>query len=137
MTFEVGVAEMHCVCGFILTSFRVAKSLEYRPDYKVLTFQVGQVHPFFIVRQMRPDALRHYHDERPIIHIQPITAPNKLIVRIACERAIGLTAEVGLIKARHVSPSWGRLPWFDPTPFSYKPRRDYWLAPQTLPIEPA
>ena len=55
----------------------------------------------FIVSQIRPDSLRHHHDEAPVIQIQPVTAANKLIVAIARERAIRLTAKVGLIKAGH------------------------------------
>jgi hypothetical protein len=66
----------------------------------VFAFYVDQMRPLFVVGQMRPNPLRHHHDERPIIHIQPITSPNKFIVGVACERAIGLNAEVGLIKAR-------------------------------------
>ena len=38
--------------------------------------------PLFIVGQMRPDFLRHHQNKRPIIHVQPITAPNKFVVTV-------------------------------------------------------
>ena len=48
-----------------------------------------------IVGQMRPDTLRHHQDETAIIHVQPITAPNKLIAGVTCERAIGFIPRSG------------------------------------------
>jgi hypothetical protein len=57
--------------------------------------------PLFIVGQMRPDSLCHHQNKRPIIHVQPVTAPNKLIVGVAREWAIGFAAKIGLIEARH------------------------------------
>jgi hypothetical protein len=54
-----------------------------------------------IVGQMRPDTLRHHQDETAIIHVQPITARNKLIVGVAREWAIGFGAKIGLIEAGH------------------------------------
>ena len=58
--------------------------------------------PLFIVGQMRPDSLRHHQHKRPIIHVQPITAPSKqLIVGVAREWAIGFAAKIGLIKTGH------------------------------------
>ena len=64
----------------------------------------------FIIGQMRANSLRHHQNQRPIIHVELITATDKFIVGVAGERAIGLTAKVGLIKAAHASPSRGRLP---------------------------
>ena len=43
----------------------------------------------FIVGEMRPNPSRHDQDERPVIHIQPISPTNKFIVGIACEAAVG------------------------------------------------
>jgi hypothetical protein len=48
----------------------------------------------FIVGQIRPDSLGHHQNQRPIIHVKPITTAHKLIVGVACERAIGFAAKV-------------------------------------------
>jgi hypothetical protein len=45
-----------------------------------------------MVGQMPPDSMRHRQDETAIIHVQPKTAPNKLVAGVARERAIGLNA---------------------------------------------
>jgi len=39
-----------------------------------------------------------------------IRATDKFVVGVACERAVGFSAQVGLVKAGHASPSRGRLP---------------------------
>jgi hypothetical protein len=68
---------------------------------EVIAFQIGQMRSLFIVCQMRADSLCHHQNHRPIIHVQPVAATNKLIVAIARERTVGLTAKVGLIKSGH------------------------------------
>ena len=39
-----------------------------------------------------------------------IRATDKFVVGVACERAVGFSAQVGLVKAGHASPSRRRLP---------------------------
>jgi hypothetical protein len=87
VTFEVEVA------GGILLSFRGQNLLNTDLINEVFAFLSVRCGPLLIVGQMRADALCHHHNKRPIIHVQRITAPNKLIVGVACERAIGLTTK--------------------------------------------
>ncbi len=57
--------------------------------------------PLLVVSEVRPNPLRHDHDERPIIHVRPIAASNQLIVGVASERAIGVATKIGLVKTGH------------------------------------
>ena len=50
---------------------------------------------------MRPNSLRHHQNKRPIIHVQPIAAPNELIVGIAREWAVGFATKISLIETGH------------------------------------
>jgi hypothetical protein len=59
--------------------------------------------PLFIVGQMRPDSLCHRHDERPIIHAQPVAATDKLSVAVPGEWAVRFGAKVGLLKVGHIT----------------------------------
>ncbi len=60
---RAGVAEMPCVYGLFLRLFGWQNLLNTDLIYKVLTFQVGEVRPLFIVSQMRPNSLCHHHNE--------------------------------------------------------------------------
>ena len=66
---------------------------------EVIALQINKMRSLFIVGQMRPDSLRHRHDEAAVIHIQPITTPNKFIVGVSSERAVGLRTKVRFVKA--------------------------------------
>jgi hypothetical protein len=55
----------------------------------------------FIVGQMRANSIRHDHHEAAIIHVQPIASPNKLILSIPRERAIGFRTKIGFVKSGH------------------------------------
>jgi hypothetical protein len=69
-----------------------------------------------IVGQMRPDALCHHHNERPIIHVQPITAPNKLIVGVACESGYRAHYQGQVGKSGSCITLAGMASWFDQIP---------------------
>jgi hypothetical protein len=49
---------------------------------------VRQMSLFLLVRQVRANAVSHYHTERTIIHIQPVRPPDELIGAVPDERAI-------------------------------------------------
>jgi hypothetical protein len=50
---------------------------------------------------MRADAINHHHYESAIIHVQPIASSNKLVRSIPRERAVGVGAKIGFVKAGH------------------------------------
>jgi hypothetical protein len=52
---------------------------------EVLTTQVNQMGSLLVVRQVRADAIDHYHDESAIIHIEPIRAADELILAVPNE----------------------------------------------------
>jgi hypothetical protein len=72
--------------------------------------------PLLIVGQMRPDALCHHHNKRPIIHVQPITAPNKLIVGVACEKGYRAHHQGQVDKSGSRITVPGVASWFDQIP---------------------
>ena len=86
MTFEVEVA------GGILLSFRGQNLLNKDLINEVFALYRLDAARFPSLVRCAPDALCHHHNKRPIIHVQPITAPNKLVAGVARERAIGLNA---------------------------------------------
>jgi hypothetical protein len=47
---------------------------------------------------MCPDAIDHYHNEGAVIHVQPIASSDELVRGISYERAVRLSAEIGLLK---------------------------------------
>jgi hypothetical protein len=47
------------------------------------------------------DARRHHHYEGAVIHVQPIASSNEFIRSVSCERAIGVSAKVGFVRADH------------------------------------
>ena len=60
----------------------------------MVALQIGQMRSLFVVCQMRPSSVRHCEDEVAIIHVQPITSTNELILSIPRERAIWFGAKV-------------------------------------------
>jgi hypothetical protein len=50
---------------------------------EVLTPQIYQMRPLFIVGQVCADALHHCHDERLVIYIKPVRAAGKFIFAVA------------------------------------------------------
>ena len=50
---------------------------------------------------MPANSIRHDHHEAAIIHVQPIASPNKLILSIPRERAIGFRTKIGFVKSGH------------------------------------
>jgi hypothetical protein len=107
----------HGVPAVFLTILRVAKSLECKLDQSGVRVLVGQTrHP-----------LRHHQNKGSIIHVQPITAPNELVVGVARERAIKFTTKIGLIKT-------GRERWSNDRPIRYQmiPFWAFYLHPQPV-----
>jgi hypothetical protein len=47
---------------------------------------------FFLVRQVRADPVGHDHNERAIIHIQPVGTADELIIPISYEWAVDILA---------------------------------------------
>jgi hypothetical protein len=68
---------------------------------EVLTAQVDQMGSLLVVGQVCADAVDHHHDQRAIIHIQPIGATDKLICGVANEWIIKIDGEVRLIETCH------------------------------------
>ena len=63
-----------------------------------------------------PIPLVYHHNERVVIHVQPIRATDKLVIRISNEWAIKIDRQVGLIEPSHwlVSTFCGlKLGWND------------------------
>jgi hypothetical protein len=56
---------------------------------------IRQVRPLLLVRQVRANALGHDHDERPVVHIQPVRAADELIGAVSDERAIDFWVRSG------------------------------------------
>ena len=52
---------------------------------EVLTTQVNQMGSLLVVRQVRTDAVDHYHDESAIIHIEPIRTADEFIFAVPNE----------------------------------------------------
>ncbi|MFZ1091867.1 MAG: hypothetical protein WAN75_22030 [Xanthobacteraceae bacterium] len=57
---------------------------------EVFTPQISQMCSLFIVGQVCAYTPRHHHNERVVIHVQPIRAPDKLVIRISNEWAIDI-----------------------------------------------
>jgi hypothetical protein len=54
------------------------------------------------IGQARADTLRHQHDERPIIHVEPVGATDQLIVAVVDERAVNIIGQIGVVETRHL-----------------------------------
>jgi hypothetical protein len=52
---------------------------------EMFTSQINQVRTLLIVRQIRANALGHYHHKRSVIHVEPIGAADKPIFSISHE----------------------------------------------------
>jgi hypothetical protein len=50
---------------------------------------------------VRANAINHHDYESAIIHVQPIASSNKLVRSIPRERAVGVSAKIGFVKAGH------------------------------------
>ena len=57
--------------------------------------------PFFVIRQVFANAVDHHHNERAVIHIQPVGTADELIGAVSREWAVNIVAKVGLVKPRH------------------------------------
>jgi hypothetical protein len=65
---------------------------------------------FFIIRQVSTNAVDHHHNERTVIHIQPVRTADQLIASISRERTINILGQVWLIKLCHdVSFLWSSI----------------------------
>jgi hypothetical protein len=62
---------------------------------KMRSAQVCQMRPFFVIRQVSTNAVDHHHNERTVIHIEPVRTADKLIGSISCERTINILPQVG------------------------------------------
>jgi len=67
----------------------------------MLATQVRQMRPFFLVRQVRANAVSHDHNESAIIHIQPVGTADELIVTVSYEWTVDILAQVWLVKSSH------------------------------------
>ena len=65
---------------------------------QMLTPQVDQMGSLLVVRQVRTDAIDHYHHERAIIHVEPIGTADKLIFAVSDEWTIKIARQVRLIE---------------------------------------
>ena len=52
--------------------------------------------PLFVVREVSADPLRHREDDTAIIHVQPKTRADKLVVGIARERTVKLATKAAV-----------------------------------------
>jgi hypothetical protein len=70
--------------------------------------QVFQMRPFFVIRQVFANAVDHHHNERTVIHIEPVRMADQLIFSVSNERAINLLTQVWLVKScDNVCPDGG------------------------------
>ena len=67
----------------------------------MLSAQIRQVRSFFVIRQICSDPVGHHHNERAIIHVQPVGAADELIGAVSYEGAIRSAGEIGFVKACH------------------------------------
>ena len=65
---------------------------------QVLATQVNQMSSLLFVRQVRTDAVDHYHDESAIIHIEPIRTADELVFAVPDEWTVKIGGEVRLVK---------------------------------------
>ena len=68
---------------------------------QVISFQISEMRPLFIICQVRANPVGHYQNESSIIHVQPIASSNELVRSVPRERAIWLSAKVGFVEAGH------------------------------------
>ena len=68
---------------------------------EVLAFYVRQMGSLLVIRQVRPDAPGHHHDERAVVHVQPVRAANELVVGVADEGTIKIDGQVGFMESGH------------------------------------
>ena len=59
---------------------------------QVFPLEIDQMCSLFIFGQIRPDPLRHDHNECAVIHVHPIATTNKLVRSVLDEGTIGLNA---------------------------------------------
>jgi len=55
---------------------------------EVFTPQINQVRSLLVVRQVCAYTPRHHHNERVVIHVQPIRAPDELVIAVSNEWAV-------------------------------------------------
>ena len=67
----------------------------------MLSAQVRQMRPFFVIRQVFANAVDHHHNESAVIHIEPVGTADELIGAVSGEGAVNILAQVGLVKPRH------------------------------------
>jgi hypothetical protein len=79
----------------------VAKSLNTYLINQMVALQIDQMRSLFVVGEMRAYPIDHHHYEGAVIHVQPIASSNEFIRSVSCERAIGVSAKVGFVKADH------------------------------------
>jgi hypothetical protein len=68
---------------------------------EVLALYVRQMGSLLVIRQVRPDAPGHHHDERAVIHVQPVRTADELVVGVANEGAVKTDGQVGFMESGH------------------------------------
>ena len=68
---------------------------------EVLAAQVNQMRALLVVRQVCTDAVDHHHDQRAIIHIEPIRTPDEFIVAVPNEWTVKVCREIRLKETHH------------------------------------
>jgi hypothetical protein len=78
---------------------------------EMLSAQVCQMRPFFLIRQVCADSLDHHHYESSVIHIQPVGAADEFIIAVSYERflenlsfyerTVNILAQVWLVKSSY------------------------------------
>ena len=92
------IARPNSRCG---ACFVICFALSFRRKYflnadlinQMLSSQVRQMRSFLVIGQVRTDAVDHHHNERAIIHVQPVGAADELIGTVPHEGAIRIAGE--------------------------------------------
>ena len=101
VSFEVLLQKCRGIESVLLTFLGRQNFLNTDLIDKVLGFQISQMRSLLIIGQMCANSIRHCHNEAAIVHVQPIAPTNKLVRGVPRERAVGLSAKVGFVKAGH------------------------------------
>ena len=67
----------------------------------MFALNISQMGSLLVICQVRPDAPGHHHDERAVIHVQPVRAANELVVSVANEGAIKIDGQVRFMESGH------------------------------------
>jgi hypothetical protein len=98
-SFAAAVSCVDCSDSDTLVFVRRKNFLNTYLIDQVISFQISEMRPLFVICQMSPNALGHYQYESGISHVQPIAPPNKFVRSVASERAVWVGAKIRFVKA--------------------------------------